>query len=266
MKQGTAEKRKFKRLKRRLGLKRYEAVGLLESLWDLTRRETPAGNVGRLTDADIADEMEWEGEPADLIVALVDEGWLDRHDEHRLIVHDWSDHAPNYLKALFKRENRQFADAETNSVATECETESPQNENLVLPQSNTTSPNPNPPHALTKPHPTSAGGGEVSSPGKGGVERAGGGADDARLDRAARSMRITNLLRGADVSDHASILQIAQRRDMTPEIVESVIADVRGSPDIDSPPAVIVARLLQGRSQADGSWRIRPKKNGRNRR
>jgi hypothetical protein len=38
------------------------------------------------------------------VVALVETGWLDEHAEHRLVVHDWHQHAPNWVKGVVARQ------------------------------------------------------------------------------------------------------------------------------------------------------------------
>lgn len=77
-----------------LALRRYEAVGLLELLWHFTAQFCPQGDVGKRTDAQIAAALDWpQDRAAELMKALVDCGWLDAHPEHRLVVHDWHDHA-----------------------------------------------------------------------------------------------------------------------------------------------------------------------------
>lgn len=109
---------KFKKLKRRLGFsKDRDVVGLLETMWLLTQRETPHGDIGRLDDETLAIELEWDGEPEVLIEALVETRWLERHAEYRLIVHDWSDHAPRYVHSLVKRSGREFVESDVDVVA-----------------------------------------------------------------------------------------------------------------------------------------------------
>lgn len=77
----------------------YAAVGLLEKLWHLTAREAPAGNVGRLSDDDIADWLGWEQSSALLIDGLVEAGWLDRYEDPgvRLYIHDWHEHSDDTI-------------------------------------------------------------------------------------------------------------------------------------------------------------------------
>jgi hypothetical protein len=73
-------------------------VGLLERLWHLAATSAPRGDIGRHDDELIAEMVGWDGSAEILIAALVDSRWLDRHPEHRLVVHDWHDHAPNFIK------------------------------------------------------------------------------------------------------------------------------------------------------------------------
>ena len=94
MKAGTESKAKFKKLQRRLGLRQWQCVGLLESVWQVTARDAPRGDIGRLSNEDIAATIEWEGDENELVATLVATGWLDECDTHRLVVHDWHDHCP----------------------------------------------------------------------------------------------------------------------------------------------------------------------------
>lgn len=110
MKSGTESKSKFRQLKRRLKLRYWEVVGVLETLWRVTQADAPAGDIGRLDNEEIAAAMEWEGEPSALIDALVETHWVDLDDEFRLVIHDWSDHAPNHLVGAFSRYKKLFAD------------------------------------------------------------------------------------------------------------------------------------------------------------
>ena len=109
MKRGTRSLVKFKRLKLRLKLPEYAAVGVLEQLWQVTLENTPAGDIGKLSNDDIAMMLEWPGDADELVSTLVETGWLDEHPEHRLVVHDWHEHAPTYLKGNFKSRSEAFA-------------------------------------------------------------------------------------------------------------------------------------------------------------
>ena len=109
MKEGVENKLKFKKLKRRLGFAEWQVVGILECIWKLTRTSAPAGDIGRHSNEDIAAAIEYEGDPDALITSLVECGWFDEDEEFRLIVHDWSDHVPTYLKGNFAKHNKTFA-------------------------------------------------------------------------------------------------------------------------------------------------------------
>jgi len=90
-------------LMRLLSTTRRDAVGLLELLWEYTCDFAPRGNIGRWPNEDIAQAVEWQANPDELIIALTDAGWLDKSDDHRLVVHDWHDHAPEYIKKRLSR-------------------------------------------------------------------------------------------------------------------------------------------------------------------
>ena len=110
MKKDTVSKLKFKRLQRQLKLPLWQAIGLLEALWHCTLTNAPDGDIGRMSDDDIAAAIEWEGDAMNLIHALVECNWLDRDDAFRLLVHDWSQHVPTYMKGAYERNGKLFAD------------------------------------------------------------------------------------------------------------------------------------------------------------
>jgi hypothetical protein len=93
---------------RALELPLYGAVGILEALWNLCAREAPQGNIGKLQDADIADAVGWEKEPTMLVSALIECGWIDKSSAHRLVIHDWHDHADDTTKKYLARSSLPF--------------------------------------------------------------------------------------------------------------------------------------------------------------
>lgn len=103
MKRVCTESLKFKRFVRKFSLPEYQAIGLLEAVWHLAARETPRGDIGRLSNEDIALGIGWTDEPQALVDMLVEGKWLDRSDEHRLIVHDIHEHADEALRKLVAR-------------------------------------------------------------------------------------------------------------------------------------------------------------------
>lgn len=110
MKIGTTEKLKFKNLQRRLRLPLWQAVGLLEALWKVVVcRNTPAGDVGRLSNEDIAGLLEWDGDADELVDALVATGWVDSDPVHRLLIHDWEQECEGWLKGNLTASRKEFA-------------------------------------------------------------------------------------------------------------------------------------------------------------
>lgn len=79
------------------------ATGLLEQMWHFTISSAKRGDIGQHDDELIAEACGWLGEPADLVAMLVETGWLDQCDEHRLVVHDWHEHAPGFIKRNIDR-------------------------------------------------------------------------------------------------------------------------------------------------------------------
>jgi hypothetical protein len=108
MKRGTPEHPKVVRFAKLLRVRRHVAVGLLEMLWHLTARYTPAGDVGKWSDDEIATALDWDGDPGRLLQAFVAAGLLEPHPAHRLIVHDWAEHADDGVRVLLKRRGLPF--------------------------------------------------------------------------------------------------------------------------------------------------------------
>lgn len=91
-----------------LKLKRYAVVGLLEMLWQFTADFAPRGDIGKHSDTSIAEAMAWDGKIDALMSALIGR-WIDQDEEHRLVVHDWHEHAPEYVRKKLKRSGQWFA-------------------------------------------------------------------------------------------------------------------------------------------------------------
>lgn len=108
MKRGAPRCDKMRDLAKRLQVPLHSAVGIMEMLWHYVGQETPRGNIGIATDLEIAQACHWEKRPAVLVQALVDSRWLDSSEEHRLIVHDWPDHADNSVKKWLSRNGKSF--------------------------------------------------------------------------------------------------------------------------------------------------------------
>ena len=109
---------KFKALCKRLNLPLYETVGLLEALWLFAQIQAKDGDLTRFTPLEIAGWLDWQRDENEMVEALVETRWLDR-DETGLRIHDWSEHKPNYLKAVEAREKvrKTVRDAHANCAA-----------------------------------------------------------------------------------------------------------------------------------------------------
>lgn len=109
MKRGTPDHPKTAALAQALDVHRLTAIGLLEQLWHWTARYAPRGDIGRWPAQTIAQGLYWDGEPEKLERALIDSGWLDEDPEHRLLVHDWAQHADDAVKKSLARHKMDFA-------------------------------------------------------------------------------------------------------------------------------------------------------------
>jgi hypothetical protein len=87
----------------RLNVELPTAIGYLELLWAFTGKKASQGNVGKWPDGAIARACYWMGRPEDFILALRDSGFIDADVEHRFTVHDWSEHAPGWVRAKLKK-------------------------------------------------------------------------------------------------------------------------------------------------------------------
>jgi hypothetical protein len=117
---------KFLKLKRRLNLPHYVTVGVLESIWMFATSNAQDGGIGRHSNEDLAAAIEWQGNPDQLIDDLVSTGWLDVHPECRLCIHDWEDHAPNYVKAVVAKKRKPFMSAQKTEVELPTKVDNPE--------------------------------------------------------------------------------------------------------------------------------------------
>jgi hypothetical protein len=101
------ETTKFANLSRILKMPKYKIMGILETLWHFAGKNSPQGNIGKYSNEEIAAWIGWEGEPEELINALGRSKWIDRDKTHRLLVHDWADHADNATKMALGRKKLQ---------------------------------------------------------------------------------------------------------------------------------------------------------------
>jgi hypothetical protein len=110
VKRGAIDHFKAKRLARALNVPLYAANGLVERLFHFVAEHAPRGDVGRLSDQDIADALAWDRQTGELVESLVAAGWLDPHPECRLSVHDWHEHSDDGVHAKVARGHQLFVD------------------------------------------------------------------------------------------------------------------------------------------------------------
>lgn len=116
MKRQAISHTKMKRLCRKLDIALWQGVGLMESIWHLTAGEAPQGNIGKLSDEDIALGIDYRGDESEMIAALVHCVWLERSEEFRLIVHDWHDHCEDSVHMKLARQGLYFLRADSTLV------------------------------------------------------------------------------------------------------------------------------------------------------
>ena len=93
---------KFKRLCRVIGLPAPYVAGLLELLWQ-TGYALASDAIGDAVDVEVASQ--WPGEPGRWHAVLVAEGWLDVDESMTSHIHDFWEHAPQYVERKRSRLN-----------------------------------------------------------------------------------------------------------------------------------------------------------------
>lgn len=106
---GTLTHRKTRRLAQKLGIDPCFALGIVESLWDVTSRQSQNGDIGKMSNADIAMEMFYSGDPDVLVEALIYAGFIEESSEHRLIIHDWHIHSDDATDNRIARSGGRYA-------------------------------------------------------------------------------------------------------------------------------------------------------------
>jgi hypothetical protein len=76
-----------------------QAIGHVSLLIDWTADYAIQGDVGKWPNGAIARASGWEGDAEEFVLCCIASGWLDEHQIHRLILHDWPDHAERWVKA-----------------------------------------------------------------------------------------------------------------------------------------------------------------------
>lgn len=113
MKRGTPDHYKMADLARLLKVPAPYAIpwanGVMERLWHYAAKYTPQGDIGRVSDEQIAKACEWpERKSSQFISALLQAKWLDLSENHRLLIHDWPEHCDESVKKLLQRKGLPF--------------------------------------------------------------------------------------------------------------------------------------------------------------
>jgi hypothetical protein len=110
MLEGTYTSPKIRRLAVILEIPWPQAIGLAGLLWRFAAKHAPTGEIGKHDDEDIATALEWPGDSTELVAAFVRSRLLDQApNPTRLLVHDWPDHAPRYVRSTLQRRGEDFS-------------------------------------------------------------------------------------------------------------------------------------------------------------
>jgi hypothetical protein len=99
------------------------ACGIMEKLWHYTARYSPAGDVGKHSDARIARAVGWTLDAQWIIKALTDVRFIDELDGCRLYVHDWHQHSDDAADKWLRDKGLQYANEENPRRRKETETD-----------------------------------------------------------------------------------------------------------------------------------------------
>jgi hypothetical protein len=116
----------------RLGVEIPTAIGHLELLWAFAAKQSPQGNIGKWTNGAIAKACFWSGSPDEFLNCLLKCGLVDEHKTHRLVIHDWAQHCPNWVRAKLSKLKIGFISTEEVASAS---TEEPSNDASSEPSS-----------------------------------------------------------------------------------------------------------------------------------
>lgn len=89
--QELARHPKLKRFRRLTGASRIEAMGMLHLLWYWALDYAGDGDLTAFSAEELAEEMDWTGDPVQLFESLIESEFLDRIDG-RIIIHDNDDY------------------------------------------------------------------------------------------------------------------------------------------------------------------------------
>lgn len=105
LEEGFRDHPKIFALAKELSISEALARGLLVSLWLWSITNALSGELTHYTSRAIARAADWNGNCEKFVQALVTCGWVDKHEDGRLILHGWVERVELLIKTLeFKRE------------------------------------------------------------------------------------------------------------------------------------------------------------------
>jgi len=108
-KTGTLEHKKTKKLAKLLKLPNWAALGLLEAFWHWVGKYCGNGLLETDDFESCAETIKYQGKGAkELVKILAESGWIEPI-QGGFYVHDWHDHAPDYVKKNLSRKGLLFA-------------------------------------------------------------------------------------------------------------------------------------------------------------
>ena len=111
---------KTMRLMRNLGVSKNEAIGLIHQLWWWAMDFAPDGDLSRFDAEDIAASIDYEGDPYELMIALVESGWLDKTpEESGISIHDWEHYGGKFVQRKIANAERMRNARAANKTSTD---------------------------------------------------------------------------------------------------------------------------------------------------
>lgn len=115
---------KVKKFRRILNISKQEAIGYLVMLWSWAYDYAKDGQIiPPYTDDDIADAVEFEGDPIIICNALQQAGFLDLVDTDKnskiCCIHDWPEYAGKHLEKLARDRERKQRDRDRKKLQKE---------------------------------------------------------------------------------------------------------------------------------------------------
>jgi len=109
-KRGILEHPKLLALAESLGIMDPWALGLLEAFWHWVAKYHPNGDLTGTRPSLFARSIRYTGDADELWGRLLDCGFIDKLEDGRALVHDWSEHADSAVHKALKKRHELFAD------------------------------------------------------------------------------------------------------------------------------------------------------------